>query len=199
MGQYGIEPHLDAGQGSAVLVKVVQGIVVAHDDGKGEVAGNGRKGAADAGSHPARTGCEQVFDVLEGGESHAHADGVYDAVHAFVKVPALAQEEPQQEEFGGLFRDGGAEESRAEGVAQSGDAFREKTHAHGREGDGKGGEHGAPSVEEGLHQVLAGFPLQFILRVGIINKDEGGQYRQGYHVYHGLVFSAKIRKKPLSL
>ena len=114
VGQDRIEPHLKAGKGCTVAVKVVEGVVVAHNHGKGKVPGNGRERTADARGYPGRSGRKQILNVFERGKAHAHTYGVHNTVHALVKVPALPKEQPQHKEFGRFLGDGCTEERRPE-------------------------------------------------------------------------------------
>ena len=142
------------------------------------MAGDGRKGAADAHCDPVGTGGQQVFDILEGREAHPHAHGIHNAIHPFIEILALAQEQPQHEQLGGLFRNGGAEEGTAESVHATVDFCGEQAQPHKRHGDTQRGQYGGTSVEKRLHQVPGGLPLQFILLVHQINQNEGRQHGQ---------------------
>ncbi len=148
------------------------------------MARDGGQAAADAGSHPVCSGCDQVFEVFEGRETHAHANGIDDAVHPLVEIRILLQEQPQAEQLGRFFRDGGAEEGLPQSVAEGMDFLREQAQVQGGNGEEERTQHGQAAVEETLHDEADGLPLELILLVGIEQQYHGRQNGQGDNVKH---------------
>lgn len=91
-------------------------VVVAHEDRECVVSGDADEAADDAGVDPELAGLAEVADILDEGESHAHADGIDDAVEVLVKCGALAEDEPEHRELGELLREARAEERYAQVV-----------------------------------------------------------------------------------
>ena len=91
------------------LHEMVEGVVIAHQHGKGIVSGDREQGASDGCSEPVLLAVE-IEEILHGGKTQTDANGVDDTVIMLVKIRVLAQDEPKDEQFGGFFGYGGYEE-----------------------------------------------------------------------------------------
>ena len=67
-----------------------------------------------------KAGLGKVAKVLESCESEADGSGIDDPVVAFVKGLAVAQQQPEHQQFGAFFGDGRTEEGQPDGFAQAG-------------------------------------------------------------------------------
>ena len=70
--------------------KVVDGVVIAHEDGKGIMARDGQQGTGGGNSHPVVLLLQQIEQVLDGCKAQADADGIDDAVEMLVEIGILA-------------------------------------------------------------------------------------------------------------
>ena len=142
---------------------------------------NGRHGAPQTHRNPICSGGEEVLYILKGSKAQPHAGAVNNAVHTLVKVPALPEEQEKQHQFGRLFRNGRPKESRPESIPERMDFLGEKADIHERNRYEQRSKNRSPAIEEGLHQVPRGLPLQFILLINIIEENECRQDGQTNH------------------
>lgn len=99
--------------------KMVFGIVIAHDDGKGVVTRDCHKGTADGYGLPGVQIAEKIEDVFYACKAKSYADGIDYAIEMFVEIGVPAEYEPKGKQFETFFGNGCDEEG-FEGCAQQG-------------------------------------------------------------------------------
>ena len=71
----------------------------------------------------------KVHQVFERGEAEAYRRGIDYAVVTLVEIGAFPQQEPEHEQFGGFFRNGGTEERGLQRIQEGGGFFGEHSEA----------------------------------------------------------------------
>ena len=89
MGQEGNEKDR-GGDFRGTVDKVVDGVVIAHEHGKGIMAGDCQQGTGGGNGHPVVLLLQQIEQVLDGCKAQADADGIDDAVEMLVEIGILA-------------------------------------------------------------------------------------------------------------
>ena len=158
-----IQPHFDlVPAGGPVPVKVVAGVEISHDDGKGKMPGNSKQGPCNAHLEPAGAGGKDIHDVFHARKAKAHGGGIDKAVVALIKLPAVAKEQPQHQEFGRFLRNSRPHEGYADGLEQRFRGLRRKTKKHHRPGNDSRCQYGKCTVEESLEDYFAGLRIEVL-------------------------------------
>lgn len=111
----------------------VLGEEVAHEDAVIVMTRYSEKGTRDAHAEPVFACRAEVCQVFETCETHAHADGVYDAVHLLVEIGVFAHHQEEHDEFSQFLWNACAEEGETKCSCHCGVGFGEETkHFKGR-------------------------------------------------------------------
>ena len=77
-----------------MVYKMVDGIIVAHQNGKGIMPWDSQQGTSNRSAYPFVTSFNQISDILHGGKAQTNRDRIYDTIEMLVKKGITTKDEP---------------------------------------------------------------------------------------------------------